>query len=89
MEVVVTNAKMSAAEQQHYIQYVSEKYPHITIQKLMLTVDGDTVKISIVPKRSILTKMGGTSIGDPLFWNDAKRAEYFDTIPNRICASEE
>jgi len=28
--------------------------------------------------------MGGSSIGDPLTWHDAKRAEYLDTISNSL-----
>lgn len=84
MEVTVTGGAMTAEEQQRYIRYVSEKYPHIEIQKLFLAVDGDFVNISIEPQKRILTKMGGALISDPLTWNDAKRAEYFDTIPNSI-----
>ena len=84
MEVVVTNAEMTLEEQQNYIRYVLKKYPRLVIEKLILTVEDDMVRVSIIPKKRILTKMGGTSIGDPLFWNNAKRAEFFDTIPNRI-----
>ena len=84
MDVIVTGGAMTAEEQQHYIRYVSEKYPHVEIQKLILAVDGDFVNISIEPRKRVLTKMGGALISDPLTWNDAKRAEYFDTIPNRL-----
>ena len=84
MEVVVTNAEMTLEEQQSYIRYVLKKYPRLVIEKLILTVEDDMVRVSIIPQKRVLTKMGGTSIGDPLFWNNAKRAEFFDTIPNRI-----
>jgi len=84
MDVIVTGGTMTVEEQQHYIRYVLEKYPHVEIQKLILAVDGDYINISIVPRKRVLTKMGGALIGDPLTWNDAKRAEYFDTIPNSI-----
>ena len=84
MDVIVTGGAMTAEEQQHYIRYVSEKYPHVDIQKLFLAVDGDFVNISIEPRKRVLTKMGGALISDPLTWNDAKRAEYLDTVPNRI-----
>ena len=84
MKVIVTNAEMTPEEQQSYVRYVLEKYPRFAIEKLILTVENDMVHMSIIPRKSVLTKMGGTSIGDPLFWNDAKRAEFFDTIPNRL-----
>ena len=84
MDVIVTGGAMTAEEQQHYIRYVLEKYPHVEIQKLILAVDGDFVNISIEPRKRVLTKMGGALISDPLTWNDAKRAEYFDTVPNRL-----
>lgn len=84
MKVIVTNAEMTPEEQQGYVRYVLEKYPRFAIEKLILTVENDMVHMSIIPRKSVLTKMGGTSIGDPLFWNDAKRAEFFDTIPNRL-----
>ena len=84
MKVIVTNAEMTPEEQQGYVRYVLEKYPRFAIEKLILTVEDDMVRMSIIPRKSVLTKMGGTSIGDPLFWNDAKRAEFFDTIPNRL-----
>jgi len=84
MNVIVSGGPMTAEEQQHYIRYVSEKYPHVDIQQLFLAVDGDFVNISIEPRKRVLTKMGGALISDPLTWNDAKRAEYFDTIPNTL-----
>lgn len=84
MEVIVTGGTLSSAEQKYYENHVLEKYSHLDIQRLHLTVDGDFVNIAIEPKRRILTKMGGSLIGDPLTWNDAKRAEYFDTVPNTL-----
>ena len=84
MEVIVTGGTLSNEEQKYYESHVQEKYPHLEIHKLHLTVDGDFVNIAVEPKKRILTKMGGSLIGDPLTWNDAKRAEYLDTIPNSL-----
>ena len=84
MKVIVTGGEMSAEEQQRYIRYVLDKYPYAEIQSLHLALDGDFVNVSIESQKGVLTKMGGTLIGNPLMWNDAKRAEHYDTIPNRI-----
>lgn len=84
MEVIVTGGEMTAEEQQHYIRCVLEKYPQEEIKTLHLALDGDFVNISIRPQKHILTKMSGALIGNPLVWNDAKRAECYDTVPNRI-----
>lgn len=84
MEVVVSGGEMTAEEQQHYISRVLDKYPQEEIETLHLALDGDFVNVSIKPRKHILTKMGGSLIGNPLMWNDAKRAECYDTIPNRI-----
>lgn len=84
MEVIVTGGTLTEAEQQYYEHHVLEKYPNVEIQKLHLTVDGDYISIAVEPKKRVLTKMGGSLISDPLTWNDAKRAEYFDTIPNSL-----
>lgn len=84
MDVIVRNGEMSVEEQAYYEKYISEKYPQMKIRRLFLSVDGDMVNISIELEKEILTKMGGALIGDPLTWNRAKRAEYFDTIPNAL-----
>ena len=84
MEVIVTNGVISAEEQKYYEAYISEKYPQLNIQRLILTLEEDRVHFSIEPEKRILAKMGGTLISDPLTWNDAKRAEYFDTVPNYL-----
>lgn len=75
---------MSTEEQTLYENYISEKYPQLKIQRMFLTIDGDMVSISVELQKAILTKMGGSFIGDPLTWNDAKRAEYFETVPNSL-----
>ena len=84
MEVIVTGGMLSIEEQKYYERHVQEQYPHLEIHKLHLTVDGEFVNTAVEPKKRILTKMGGCLIGDPLTWNDAKQAEYLDTIPNSL-----
>ena len=88
MEVIVTGGKMTTEEQRHYIRYILDKYPRTEIEKLYLDLDGDFVNISIEPQKRVLTKMCGAFIGDPLKWNDAKRVERYDTVPNRIDSFE-
>ena len=84
MEIVVRNGEIPYEERRYYAQYIMKKYPSILPERITLTLDGDWVEITVEPSRHTVTKMGGTLIGDPLRWNDAKRAEYFDTIPNPI-----
>ena len=84
VEVVVTNGEISLEEQKKYVRYIAKKYPHIFIEKLFLSADGDFVDIRIQLRKRILTKMGGAVIGDPLTWNNAKQAEFRDTIPNKV-----
>ena len=84
MEVIVKNGSLSPEEQKYYENYVLDKYPRLKIRRLYITVDGDYATFSIEPQKRFLTKMGGSMIGDPYTWNDSKRAEYFDTIPNTL-----
>ena len=84
METVINNGEMSAEERQYFENYIQEKYRHLDIKRLYLTLNGDYVDISVELKKQMLTKMGGELIGDPLKWNRAKQAEYFDMIPNEL-----
>lgn len=84
MEVIVKNGVMSAEEQKHYKDYILQKYPQLKIRRLFLAIDGDMVNISVEFQKEVLTKMSGAFIGNPLTWNTAKRAEYFDTVPNSL-----
>lgn len=84
MEIIVTNGKITAEEQAYYERYILDKYHRLDIKTVYLTLEGETVCFEICPRKRILTKMGGSLIGDPLDWNDAKCAEYFDTIPNPL-----
>lgn len=84
MEVIVTNGAISAEEKNTYVAYIVAKYPRLRIRRLILTLNDDTVHFSIEPQQSVLTKMGGALISDPLTWNDAKQAEYFDTVTHTL-----
>lgn len=85
MLVAVLNGKLTEAEQDAYICEAVKKYPVSLIEKLILDVQGETVKVSYVLHRfRNLRKMGGYCIGEPADWNYAKQAELRDTVPNRI-----
>lgn len=78
------NADITAEERQVYIKLIQDKYPDIDPDTVILEPDGDFVNIQFKKPRRIFAKMGGTLIGDPETWNDAKRAEYYDTLPNPL-----
>lgn len=84
MDVIVLNSEMSHEEQQYYVRYITEKYPSIPIEKIFLDIDDDYVNINVIPRKRFLAKLNGSLISDPLTWNNAKRAEYFDTLSNFI-----
>ena len=85
MQVVVTNGTLSEAEQDIYVQQITEVYPISIIEKLYLDVQGDYVDVSLDLHRfRDLRKMGGYCIGEPSDWNFAKQAELRDTLPNPI-----
>lgn len=85
MQVVVTNGTLSEAEQDRYVQRVTERYPPGAIEKVFLDVQGEYVDVSYTLHRyREFRKLGGYCIGEPESWNAAKRAELRDTIPNRI-----
>lgn len=78
------NEDFSAEEREVYFAYSREKYPDIDPDTVTMEPDGDYVRLSFRKPRKIVAKMGGTLIGDPDTWNEAKRAEYYDTLPNPI-----
>lgn len=85
MLVAVLNGKLTETEQDAYIREAVKKYPVSLIEKLILDVQGEAVKVSYVLHRfRDLRKMGGCCIGEPSSWNYAKQAELRDTLPNRI-----
>ena len=67
-----------------YIKIVLERCPDIDPKSIEFMSDGKNIFFKSRKRKKILTKMGGTLIGDPETWNDAKRAEYYDTIPNPV-----
>ena len=75
---------LTAEERKVYLAYIHEKYPRIDPDTVVMEPDGDYVNLSFKQPRRIVAKMGGTLIGDPDSWNEAKRAEYYDTLPNPI-----
>ena len=78
------NDDISAKEREVYLAYIREKYPDIDADTVIMEPDSDHVRLSFRKPRKIVAKMGGTLIGDPDTWNEAKRAEYYDTLPNPI-----
>ena len=45
METVIINGEMSGEERQYFENYIQEKYRHLDIYRLYLTVNGDYVDI--------------------------------------------
>ena len=85
MQVVVLNGTLGEAEQEMYAKQVTERIPAGRIEKIFLDVRADGVAVSCEMRRTReLRKMGGAVIGCPEDWNDAKRAELMDTLPNPI-----
>lgn len=85
MQIVVLNGTLTEAEQDHYVQLVTEQVPIGLIEKLFLAVREDGVAVSYQPRQiRELRKMGGAVIGCPEDWNYAKQAEQRDALPNSI-----
>lgn len=85
MQVVVLNGTLSEAEQDAYVWHITERFPLGVVEKVILDVHREYVEASYTLHRfRDLRKMGGCCIGEPTDWNQAKRAELRDTIPNRI-----
>ena len=85
MQVAVLHGELSEAEQDYYVQLVTDKFPVSIVEKIILDVQGEYVDIRYMLHRfRDLRKMGGGCIGEPSSWNYAKQAELRDTMPNRI-----
>ena len=85
MQVAVLHGELSEAEQDYYVQLVTDKFPVSIVEKIILDVQGEYVGIRYMLHRfRDLRKMGGGCIGEPSSWNHAKQAELRDTLPNRI-----
>lgn len=84
MDVVVKNGILREEERQWCIEFVKSKFPDREIERIELTCGNSGITICYTLGRCNLYKMGGYLIGDPMMWNDAKRAEYLETKPNPI-----
>lgn len=84
MRVIVVNGTLSSKEKDTYTERVLSLHPEVEIDELELDAGDEEIRYTAVVHKSLLTKQGGTVIGNPLTWNDAKRAEYMETIPNSV-----
>ena len=69
-------------QQDKYIKFLQDKYPHIDLKSVELFTDGKNIYFKAQNKKRVLAKMGGTYIGHPDNWNNAKQAEFRDTLTN-------
>lgn len=67
-------------EKDVYIEQIVAKHPDVIIDKIILEVSDTSIGYTIFPQKPIFTKLGGYLISDPQTWNDAKRAEYNDSV---------
>ena len=84
MKIVVMNGTLTSDEQRCYVEYIQRMYPGIEPDEIWLDCSGDKIQYRVAVGRCVLAKQGGAVIGDPAMWNDAKRAEYAETIPNAV-----
>ena len=77
---IIVNGKLTSAEKEVYIEQIVAKHPDVIIDKIILEVSNTSIGYTIFPKKPIFTKLGGYLISDPHTWNDAKRAEYNDSV---------
>lgn len=76
--------ELTLEEQKIYARMIRAKYPYAEVDQLVFETDGTHIYFRQRAPKRILAKMGGVYIGDPDTWNDAKRAEYYDTLPNPL-----
>lgn len=85
MQVAVLHGSLSEAEQDYYVQQVTDRFPVSIVEKIILDVHTEYVDVSYTLHRfRDLRKMGGYCIGEPSSWNYAKQAELRDTVPNWV-----
>ena len=84
MKITVLNGEMSSGEKIEYMKYVKEKYPDREIEELIITIDGDEVKLEThfkqPPKFVRIRRITGYLVGTLDRFNDAKRAEEHDRV---------
>ena len=79
---IIVKGNLTSAEKEVYIEQIVAKHPDVIIDKIILEVSDTSIGYTIFPKKPIFTKLGGYLISDPQMWNDAKRAEYNDSVAN-------
>ena len=84
MKVIVVNGTLSTKEEDIYAKRILSMHPGVMIDEILLDASGEEIQYTAVVCNRLLTKQGGTVIGNPITWNDAKRAEYIETIPNSV-----
>lgn len=84
MRVIVLNGSLPMDEQDLYIERIISMHPGVEIEEILLDAGGEKIRYQAKVRRRVLVKQGGSVIGDPAMWNDAKRAEYIETVPNSI-----
>lgn len=82
MKVIVSNGSLSVIEQNLYKKRIQSMHPGMEIEEIVLDASGEEIQFRAKVCRRILIKQGGSVIGDPMTWNDAKRAEFEETVPN-------
>jgi len=76
--------ELTPEEQREYTRLIRTQFPYVDVDQLVFETDGTHIFFRQQGPKRILAKMGGVYIGDPDTWNDAKRAEYYDTLPNPL-----
>jgi len=85
LQIVVKNGVLSEAEQDIYVRRITDKFPVGMVDRIVLEVHDEYVDAQYTLHQfRELRKMSGYCIGNPEDWNEAKRAELRDTIPNWI-----
>lgn len=76
--------ELTPEERKKYARSICAKCPYLEADRLVFETDGTQIYFRQREPKRVLAKMGGVYIGDPDTWNDAKRAEYYDTLPNPL-----
>lgn len=88
MKITVVNGEMSSGEKIEYMKYVKEKYPDREIEELIITIDGDEVKLEThfkqPPKFVRIRRITGYLVSSMSKWNNAKLAEERDRVKHDV-----
>jgi len=77
---IIVNGELCELERECYIKQIIAKHSDVIIDKIVLDVSNTFISYTAFPKKPIFAKLGGYLISDPQTWNDAKRAEYNDSV---------